>query len=67
MAVNFEGYHLPAQTVVIPDYYTIHRDPQLWTDPLTFRPERFLGSDGKVLKPPYFMAFSTGNNSVLYR
>ncbi|KAL2902027.1 Flavonoid 3' 5'-hydroxylase 1 [Bienertia sinuspersici] len=36
------GYSIPKGVRVLLDVYAIHRDPQLWEDPLVFRPERFL-------------------------
>lgn len=36
------GYHIPAGTRLLVNLYKIHRDPNVWLDPLEFRPERFL-------------------------
>ncbi|KAL2902026.1 Geraniol 8-hydroxylase [Bienertia sinuspersici] len=36
------GYSIPKGVRVLLNVYAIHRDPQLWEDPLVFRPERFL-------------------------
>lgn len=36
------GYHIPASTQLFINLYKIQRDPELWTDPLKFHPERFL-------------------------
>ncbi|CAN0841947.1 3,9-dihydroxypterocarpan 6A-monooxygenase [Linum grandiflorum] len=35
-------YTIPKGVTVIVNTHAIHRDPQLWTSPLEFRPERFL-------------------------
>jgi cytochrome P450 len=34
---------LPAGTVVLTDAHTLHHDPELWPDPASLRPERFIG------------------------
>jgi len=39
------GYALPARTEVISSVYHTHRMPELYAEPLRFRPERWLGLD----------------------
>ncbi|CAN1333238.1 Flavonoid 3'-monooxygenase [Linum perenne] len=41
------GYTIPKGITVFINAYAIHRDPQLWTNPLEFRPERFLDNATK--------------------
>ncbi|OIT35534.1 PREDICTED: cytochrome P450 93A3-like [Nicotiana attenuata] len=36
------GYKIPEGTKVFLNVYAIHRDPQVWENPLEFQPERFL-------------------------
>ncbi|KAI3828866.1 hypothetical protein L1987_02976 [Smallanthus sonchifolius] len=36
------GYTIPKGTIVYINVWAIQRDPQNWTDPLEFKPERFL-------------------------
>ncbi|KAL7155169.1 hypothetical protein ABFS83_03G057400 [Erythranthe nasuta] len=36
------GYHVPAGTRLIVNVWKLHRDPQACSDPLEFKPERFL-------------------------
>ncbi|KAM7507022.1 hypothetical protein LguiA_017475 [Lonicera macranthoides] len=38
------GYIVPKGAQVLVNAWTIGRDPTLWEDPLSFKPERFLGS-----------------------
>ena len=39
--VEFEGFHIPAGTPVRLCMWESHHDPAVFTDPFTFRPERF--------------------------
>ncbi|KAF8578222.1 cytochrome P450 [Ramaria rubella] len=49
----YEGYSIPAGSVVIPNSWNILHDPETYPDPLTFRPERFLpDKEGKVARDP---------------
>ncbi|XP_044481320.1 cytochrome P450 76A1-like [Mangifera indica] len=41
---NFNGYHIPKNTQVLINAWAIGRDPDVWSEPLSFKPERFLGS-----------------------
>ena len=41
------GRPVPAGTLVIVSPWLVHRRPDLWPDPLAFRPERFLGGNGR--------------------
>jgi fatty-acid peroxygenase len=40
--VEWDGQRIPAGSMVLLDLYGQNHDPQLWGDPYTFRPERFL-------------------------
>lgn len=35
------GYDVPAGTILFANAWAIHRDPALWNDPTSFKPERF--------------------------
>ncbi|PIN08979.1 Cytochrome P450 CYP2 subfamily [Handroanthus impetiginosus] len=41
---DFMGYHIPKNTQLFVNAWAIGRDPECWEDPLSFKPERFLGS-----------------------
>ncbi|XP_048229518.1 xanthotoxin 5-hydroxylase CYP82C4 [Ricinus communis] len=36
------GYHIPAGTRLFVNLWKMHRDPNIWINPLEFQPERFL-------------------------
>ncbi|MCE0481890.1 hypothetical protein HAX54_040070 [Datura stramonium] len=37
-----DGYHVPAGTTAMVNMWAITRDPDVWADPLEFKPERFV-------------------------
>ncbi|XVF55627.1 hypothetical protein PTKIN_Ptkin06aG0051600 [Pterospermum kingtungense] len=41
---KFMGYHIPKNTQVFVNAWAIGRDPEVWDDPLCFKPDRFIGS-----------------------
>ncbi|KAL3647145.1 hypothetical protein CASFOL_008113 [Castilleja foliolosa] len=41
---DFMGYRIPKNTQVFVNVWAIGRDPECWDEPLSFKPERFLGS-----------------------
>ena len=55
------GYTIPANTMIVSNIWAIHNDPDVWKDPETFRPERFLHGDKLVAQPDEYVPFSTGN------
>jgi cytochrome P450 len=44
MNCNLGGYHVIKGTRLITNLWKIHTDPNVWTDPLQFIPERFLNN-----------------------
>lgn len=43
---NLGGFDISRGTILLANAWAIHRDPTLWKDPETFRPERFKGFQG---------------------
>ncbi|XP_046556085.1 steroid 17-alpha-hydroxylase/17,20 lyase-like [Haliotis rubra] len=60
------GYDIPKGTTVIINHYALHHDPEQWTDPHTFNPDRFLDQNGKMAtKPESWLPFSAGRRVCL--
>jgi cytochrome P450 len=60
---DFGGYRIRRGSLVLYSPYLTHRDPRLWTDPLSFRPERF--TDGAAAWT--FIPFAAGERTCLGR
>ncbi|KAI0712492.1 cytochrome P450 [Earliella scabrosa] len=59
---EYEGYFIPAGTVVFPNVWAILHDPEAYPEPERFLPERFL-KDGKLnpdIRDPATAAFGFG-------
>jgi hypothetical protein len=68
MAVDsvIEGYKIPAGTVVGMAPYTLHRNPEVFRDPLVFNPDRWLGPQSQVAEMNrWFWAFSSGGRMCI--
>ncbi|XP_043243988.1 methyl farnesoate epoxidase-like [Amphibalanus amphitrite] len=59
------GYTLPKDTTVMIHLQSAHHDRGHWGDPDVFRPERFIGEDGKFRKDDYFVPFGLGKRACL--
>uniref|UniRef100_A0A182ILM4 Uncharacterized protein n=1 Tax=Anopheles atroparvus TaxID=41427 RepID=A0A182ILM4_ANOAO len=43
-----QGYAIPENTLVLTSLEEVNNQPEVWGDPKSFRPERFLADDGKL-------------------
>ncbi|GAB6025376.1 Cytochrome P450 2 sub R member 1 [Chamberlinius hualienensis] len=59
------GHKILKGTTCIQNIYAVHHDPNLWDDPESIKPERFLDENNKVKCPPYYMPFSIGQRKCL--
>ncbi|XP_035002562.1 cytochrome P450 2U1 [Hippoglossus stenolepis] len=57
---EFRGYTIPKGTVILPNLWSVHRDPSVWDEPDNFNPARFLNDDGTLLRKDCFMPFGIG-------
>lgn len=59
------GYFIPKGTLMLPCFWSAHRDLQVWQNPEKFQPERFLDQDGNLLKKDFSIAFGAGKTLIL--
>ncbi|XP_054771827.2 cytochrome P450 2U1-like [Lytechinus pictus] len=64
--VVLNGYDIPKGTVIIPNLWAIHHDPDLWKNPDEFNPERFLDPETKqVVQREELIPFSIGRRRCM--
>jgi cytochrome P450 family 135 len=54
------GYPIPAETTVAPCVHLVHRSPDIYPEPLSFKPERFLERDGRDINTYTWIPFGGG-------
>jgi cytochrome P450 len=60
-----DGYRLEAGTMAVVSFYAMHRDPELWDDPLTFDPDRFLPERSQGRSRWQYLPFGGGPRSCI--
>ncbi|CAI0411482.1 unnamed protein product [Linum tenue] len=46
--ITIKGYHVPKGTQFFANFWKLHRDPNVWSDPNEYKPERFLTSNADI-------------------
>uniref|UniRef100_A0A8H7XSH8 Cytochrome P450 n=1 Tax=Psilocybe cubensis TaxID=181762 RepID=A0A8H7XSH8_PSICU len=46
----YEGYHIPKGAFILPNVWHMLHDPEVYPDPMEFKPERFNGSESEMKK-----------------
>jgi hypothetical protein len=65
-ATEIDGYCIPPGTTVSIAPYTLHRNPDVFADPLKFNPNRWLDSSANFTKmKQWFWAFSSGGRMCI--
>ncbi|KAL3875521.1 hypothetical protein ACJMK2_033466 [Sinanodonta woodiana] len=62
---KIRGFDISKGTILLPDIDSVLFDPLIWGDPEEFRPERFIGHEGTLLKPEEFIPFFTGRRKCV--
>ncbi|TVY83671.1 putative sterigmatocystin biosynthesis P450 monooxygenase [Lachnellula suecica] len=61
-----DGYQVPANTVVSMSPYTLHRNPNVFVEPVKFNPDRWFGDSKEVTEmKKWFWAFSSGGRMCI--
>ncbi|KAJ7496489.1 cytochrome P450 [Mycena latifolia] len=57
---EYRGYRIPAGSIIIGNAWAILNDEDVYPDPDTFKPERFLGDEYPTVQDPEMAAFGFG-------
>ncbi|XP_077997866.1 cytochrome P450 2J6-like [Glandiceps talaboti] len=57
---QIHGYDIPKDTMVLPNIWSVLRDPELWKNPERLDPSHFLDSEGKFSRPDIYIPFGLG-------
>jgi len=63
--VELSGYKITDDKLILANIWAAHRDPDIWNDPDTFEPERFLNDAGIYKKSDNLLAFGSGPRRCL--
>ena len=59
-------FDIPAGTLIMQNIWAVHHDPEVWTNPDDFMPERFLNNSGdEIVQRDELIPFSIGNYTSL--
>ncbi|KAF9889863.1 hypothetical protein FE257_006953 [Aspergillus nanangensis] len=59
-----DGYFIPKGSSVLPNIWAFTHDPDVYPDPMQFKPERFIESDSHIPEyDPYMLAFGFGRRT----
>ncbi|XP_060067125.1 cytochrome P450 2C31-like [Ylistrum balloti] len=56
----FQGYDVPADTLILFNIWSVHHDKRYWRNPMRFDPKRFLDDNGALTIPDFYLPYGTG-------
>lgn len=67
--VTFDGYSIPKGASIYGNLWAVHHDERFWSEPWSFKPERFLDENGSLIeyeqRHRFLMPFGVGHRSCM--
>lgn len=62
---TLQDYHIPKRTIILPNLWAVHNNPEYFPQPEKFNPRRFLDANGVIKKEEKLIPFSMGKRQCL--
>uniref|UniRef100_A0A914Q212 Cytochrome P450 n=1 Tax=Panagrolaimus davidi TaxID=227884 RepID=A0A914Q212_9BILA len=63
--ITIDGYNIPKDTIIIPEFEMVHKDEKQFPDPWKFDPTRFLDAKNNFVKDDRLTPFSVGKRACV--